>query len=122
MKRDMDLVRDILLAVEKETSGFAFESPEVNGYSKEQIVYHIYIMVQGGLIEAQPTQTQAAVIPMDFSFINLTWAGHEFIDTARNEGVWKNAKTIVGEKLGTISVGAMTQLLSSLVKSQLGLL
>lgn len=121
MKRDMDLVRDILLAVEKETSGFALEPPKVNGYSKEQIVYHVYIMAQGGLLEAQPTQNQAAVIPMDFSFINLTWVGHEFIDTARDEGVWKKAKTIAGEKLGTISVGAMTQLLSSLVKSQLGL-
>jgi hypothetical protein len=121
MKRDMDLVRSILLAVEKQTSGCALESPEINGYSKEQIVYHIYIMVQGGLLEAQPTQTQASVIPMDFDFINLTWAGHEFIDNARNEGVWKKAKTIVGEKLETISVGVMIQLVSSLVKHQFGL-
>jgi hypothetical protein len=122
MKRDMDLVRNILLVIEKETSGFVFEPPKLNGYSKEQIVYHIYIMAQGGLLEAQSRQTSESVIPIDFSFINLTWTGHEFIDNARNEGVWKNAKTIVGEKLGTISVGVMTQLLNSLLKSQLGLL
>ncbi len=78
-------------------------------------------MVQGGLLEAQSHQTSESVIPMDFSFINLTWTGHEFIDNARNEGVWKKAKTIVEEKLGTISVGVMTQLLNSLLKNQLGL-
>jgi hypothetical protein len=121
MKRDMDLVRSILLEIEKQTSGFAFEAPKVSEYSKEKIVYHLYIMIQGGLLEAQPTQTAAAIIPMDFSYINLTWLGHEFIDNARDEGVWKKAKTIVAEKVGTISVGIMIQLLASLAKNHIGL-
>ena len=50
MKRDMDLVRFILMAVEEQEHGFA-RDVRFDGYTEEQIGYHAYIMIEGGLVE-----------------------------------------------------------------------
>lgn len=47
-------------------------------------------------------------------------AGHDFLDAARNEKIWKKAMKTVGEKGGTVTLGVLTQLLSTLVKHEFG--
>ncbi len=51
----------------------------------------------------------------------MLWDGHEFLDNARNESIWKDAMKIVAEKGGSIAVGVLTQLLASIAKQQFGL-
>ena len=34
---------------------------------------------------------------------NLTWEGHEFLDIARNDNVWKSASEKITKKLVSIS-------------------
>lgn len=53
MKRDMNLVREILLALEEDLSGFAPEDMEIKGYTDEQIGYHILLLIEAGFIEAK---------------------------------------------------------------------
>ena len=48
MKRDMNLVRKIILALEDSPAGFAPKDFEVDGHNKEEIGYHIYIMMEAG--------------------------------------------------------------------------
>ena len=57
MKRDMDLVREILLALEAQEEAFSPQRLEIDGYSAEQIGYHCYIMDEAGLLEAADTTT-----------------------------------------------------------------
>lgn len=82
MKRDMDLVRAILFAIEDYSKASMSSMPAIDGYSEEQIAYHIHIMKQDGLLDAESMKTQASMIPVNFSEIRLTWTGHEFIDAA----------------------------------------
>lgn len=117
MKRDMELVRKILLEMEKQESGYAPINIVIDGYTQEQIRYHAFIMMEGGLIEGiKRTDKSPQVIPR-----RLTWSGHEFLDNARNDTVWKKAMGIVQEKGGTITVTMLGQLLTSLMKAQFGL-
>ena len=52
MQRDMDLVRKILLELEKRPyDGGFIQGLTVDGYSPEQISYHVKIMGEGRLIE-----------------------------------------------------------------------
>ena len=44
MKRDMDLVRKILLECEQQESGFPPEKLEIEGYSDAQLGYHVHLM------------------------------------------------------------------------------
>jgi hypothetical protein len=120
MNRDMSLVRKILLEIENQATGYAPSNLAVEGYTQEQIRYHAYIMMQGGLIEGinrtDLDSTSPQAIPK-----KLTWAGHEFLEAARNDTVWKKAMDIVQEKGGTITVAVLSQLLSSLMKSHFDL-
>ncbi|MCF6156804.1 MAG: DUF2513 domain-containing protein [Candidatus Brocadia sp.] len=52
MKRDMDLVRQILLAIEAHKDMKQKIKLEIEGYSEEQIMYHVKILADAGLIEA----------------------------------------------------------------------
>jgi hypothetical protein len=49
MKRDLELIRNITLAVENTPTGYVQEKIEIDGYSKDQIGYHAYLLVDAGL-------------------------------------------------------------------------
>jgi hypothetical protein len=96
MRRDMDLVRKITLALADHEHGFAPDNFAVEGYSTEQVDYHMYLMAQGGLLDAEEITGQGDSSPRVMPK-SLTWAGHEFADATRNEGVWNRAKTLVAK-------------------------
>jgi hypothetical protein len=51
----------------------------------------------------------------------LTWAGHEFADNARSDTLWNQAKTIVKEKAGSVSIAIFTQFLQVLARKAIGI-
>ena len=46
MKRNLDLVRDILLFVESKSETVDFFSVQVDGYSAREINYHVYLLME----------------------------------------------------------------------------
>jgi hypothetical protein len=98
MKRDMDLVREILIAIEDAPfdGGPLRLMPPAN-YSPDQVAYHIMLLHQAGLIFAFDFSTDVAP---DWRPGYLTWEGHEFLNAARDGGRWSRAKTLVLEKGG----------------------
>ena len=120
MTRDMELVRKILLEIEKQESGYAPINIVIDGYTQEQIRYHAFIMMEGGLIEGMKRTDLSSKSPQVIPK-RLTWSGHEFLEAARNDTVWKKAMGIVQDKGGTITVTMLGQLLTSLMKTQFGL-
>ena len=121
MKRDMNLIRELLFVLEEEPSGFAPEDVEIKGYTNEQIGYHILLLIEAGFIEGQKTVTYGSSSPSAIA-TRLTWAGHEFLDEARDKNRWKEALRIAQEKGGgAVSIGILTQVLSALAKQSLGL-
>src|SRR3712207_3904379 len=116
MKRDMDLIRKIVLAVEDAPSGHAPDL-QLDGYTKEQIGYHSYLIVDAGFAAGVDWTSHGDPGPQ-WLLTHLTWAGHEFADAARDESRWNSAKTTVKDKAGTVTTGVLTQLLSALMKGQ----
>jgi len=119
MKRDLELIRKMVLAIEDAPSGWA---PDLNfdGYSDAQVGYHAYLLIDAGLARGQDASTMGSDAPQGF-ITSLTWAGHEFADAARDETRWKKAMGVVQEKGGTVTIGVLTQLLIALMKGALGL-
>ena len=54
MKLDMDLVRKILITLEEQPHGFFCQSLAIDGYSTEQIGYHVTLMGEAGLLYTAP--------------------------------------------------------------------
>lgn len=50
MKREMDLVRQILLKIEQHEHGLAPRDLAIDGHTDEQVAYHVHLMGQAGLL------------------------------------------------------------------------
>lgn len=119
MKRDMDLVRKILLAMNDHEHGFVMEELEVGGYTQEQVGYHCFLLYEAGLIQASDVSTDDTPSPSALP-VRLTWEGHEFIENAQNDKVWGQAKEAVG-KIGDVSFSVWASVLSQIVMRNLGI-
>jgi hypothetical protein len=116
MKRDMDLVREILMVMEDHEHGFAPNPFEVPGYTEEVVGYHLALMGEAGLIRAHDVTTHNAATPTAIAS-RITWEGHEFLANARNETVWSKVKSIVVAKGGSVSFEVLKFLVLETAKS-----
>lgn len=119
MKRNMDLVRAILLVVESDESGYAPRKIDVPGYTDEQISYHNLLLIEAGLAEGSNVTSLNSPSPSG-TLSRLTWAGHEFIESARPQRIWDQAKEIMS-KSGSASFQVWLAVLTELVKKNVGL-
>src|SRR6266436_2683729 len=110
MQRNMDLVRTILMRIEDSPSGWAEQPFGIGGFTPEQVGYHAHIMVEDGLIEGVDNTTMRSksreVVPR-----SLTWKGHEFLDLARDQKRWNQAKAAIG-KIGSAPISVWTKVLN----------
>src|SRR5579862_9015086 len=113
MKRDMDLVRTILMRIESNSSGSLPDNFGIQGYRPEQVGYHAHIMMQKGLIEAEDITNFESDGP-EIVPTNLTWKGHEFLDLARDQGRWNRAKAIIA-KVGGAPISVWMKVLADLM-------
>lgn len=120
MKRDMDLIRKLVLAIEDDPTGYAPRDIEIDEYTPEQISYHEFLLMDAGFAEGERVDAMNSRGP-EVVLTNLTWAGHEFADAARDDKRWKKAMAVVQEKSGSVTVSVLTQLLTSLMRAALGL-
>jgi hypothetical protein len=120
MKRDMELIRKLVLAIEGSASGFAPREIKIDGYSDEQIRYHAHLMIQAGLAEGADVTHKGSSGP-EAILNNLTWAGHEFAAAACDETRWRKAMGLVKERAGSVTISVLTQVLTALMKGPLGL-
>jgi len=115
MKRNFDLVREILLAAEAQD--FNRTQPIApSGYSNDEIKYHIKIMVDGCLLQMEHPVIDPTAPVVD----GLTWEGHEFLDSIREKSTWATVKNTLKEKSLGLSYEAIKSVVVTSVKSALG--
>jgi hypothetical protein len=93
---------------------------EIDGYTAEQVGYHSHLLIEGGLADGGDITPKVAKSRQTI-LIRLTWNGHEFADSTRDEIRWKKARTVAEGKAGTVTTAVLTQLLTSLMKAALSL-
>lgn len=114
MKRDMDLIRLLLIQQETEES-----PPELEQYDQNLIVYNAVLMHDAGLIEAHIT-TGPEGTPENVAINRLTWAGHDFLDSSRDPSIWAKAKEKVLKPGVSWSFSILTEYLKAEAKQKLG--
>ena len=120
MQRDMDLIRTILLEMASHEHGFVSNWSGPEGYGREQLGYHFYLLDQAGLIRGHDITTTSDASPNCLPLC-LTWSGHDFIDAARSPGIWRAAMDRTFSAGLSVSMAVFKQLLESLIRAQLGL-
>ena len=119
MKRNMDLVRQILLALEAYEDPAGMANVEIEGRQPAEVNSHLTIMVEAGLIYGQE-QTFEAVDDTVWMYVRLTWRGHEFVNAARDDKRWNE----VTGQLAAVGGGTLpitVELLNRSVRRDVGL-
>ena len=113
MKRDFDLIRNILLYLEGN------HDIDLSIYTKDQIDYHKALIVEAGFAEgkAHYPSSHKTDIPSFVAINRLTWDGHEFIDKSKNDNIWNKSKSMISEKGAEISFDILKYVLTELTKS-----
>lgn len=124
MKRDMELIRQILLRIEE--SDDVAERP-IPPESIPVIAYHLWLLSDAGLITGIKFNEDHMTGELTWYHIpvpRLTWAGQEFLDAARDESTWNQAKEQLakaGKSIGTVALSVLSALLIEIGKRQIGL-
>jgi hypothetical protein len=118
MKRDLDLCRQILQQVEDHDKAMGAVPLNIEGHSAEEVSYHVMLLAKAGLLEAFDFTSTAG---FNWQPKRLTWEGHEFLDSIRNDTVWNSVKKTVMEKGGAIPFELLKLLALQAAKSLFGL-
>lgn len=122
LKRDMDLIRSLLLEMEAGKVVFLVVAEDVGetiGIAPEdtlpkeeaaRLEMHLDLLEDAGLVEFQ--RGSAGL----WRVVRITWAGHEFLESVRDGEVWKRVKLWV-EKVGNGSLAVILELTKAAAKT-----
>ena len=119
MKRDFDVIRLILRDVEANPPGQLIQKFFYDGISDEVVQEHACMVVDAGLVVG--TIIEPLDGPRRAMVQRLTPAGHDFVDSAADDGTWSKVKTKIMSSGGAIAISVFTELLKAEGKKKLGL-
>lgn len=111
MRRDSDLIRAILLAIEKDDRCEVLRLPDIDGYSDEAVHFHARLLVEKGFLKTFfPDRTGK----QPWCCIRLTWEGYDFLDAIRDPVIWRSVKRAAG-KVGSWSIETLAAIAKSMI-------
>lgn len=97
MKRDMDLIRNILRFIDASEDDDEISGIEIDGYSHQEIAWHVMLLKEAGIIRAKIVCDADSAIPDEYGIYAITRDGYAFLDAFSNGARWKKAKEFVGD-------------------------
>lgn len=91
MKRDIELVKQILSNIESHETNSPIFDIELDDYEPQRIYYHCHLLIDAKLIEGYVDRSLGGTMRINRIY-GLTWEGHEFLDAAKNERIWSAIK------------------------------
>lgn len=101
MKRDLELVRTILLAVESRQPPEFGRRLSIESVDDDLVSDHVEILREGGYLHAQKTND---ALGRGWCRIRLTWSGHDYLDAVRDHGTWEKTKGLLAKAGGSAAL------------------
>jgi len=86
MKRDLDLIRKLMLSIE------ADDEIDLSDVPQTVCNYHRALLIEAGL--ATGMITESGGLPNAVVIHRLTWEGHEYLDAVRGDDIWEKTKSV----------------------------
>lgn len=112
MKRDLNVIRDILLVAEeaKPEQRVGLENfHETYSDRLEEVSEHVQMLDRAGFIHATVSRALSPSGPRQFFINKIEWAGYDYLDAVRDPGIW--AKT--EEKLKSVGGSATLEVVKA---------
>lgn len=120
MKRDLDLIRELLLRLEATNLQISEPMPQFvmpqtltePGEDLDNITYHLHLLCDARFVEPYLLAGNRFI-----GVTRLTWAGCDFLDSVRDEKIWRRTKEGAA-KAGGFTVELLVDLAKGLLKKQ----
>ena len=124
MKRDLDMMKTLLIAIESKgfdkpylsLRDFQCKTPE----EQYEVSGHMRLLIEDGLVEGK-IDTFLGMKIADFRAMRLRSSGHEFLNLIRNDTVWNKTKDTILQKGLEVSVETIKAVAAAAITSMLGL-
>jgi len=122
VRRDLELVRKLLLFFDEKPGPEHVQIPPIAGYDDLTIKYHLVLLHDAGLLRCEPVKSSTSdrviyVLPFE-----LTWDGHEFLDRIRNQHIWDEITADIRERgFLSASVDFVKKLADAAIRKRLGI-
>lgn len=114
MNRDMDVIRQIVLAVRDSNEPIA----KVEGMEPAVFNYHAQLLDEAGLVKASLGSSDKR-LPTVAMIFRLTWAGHDFADSITDDTLWQKAKDTVIKPTASWTFGILLEYLKVEIRSHI---
>lgn len=128
VRLNQECVRDLLLAIEEHINidpvymsnllDISSKYLQLNGihkYEIDELVYTANRLKEAGYINGnEDVHEDENKIFSDFWIISITWNGHKFLDTIRDNEVWSNTKDIIS-KFSSVSLSLVETIASNVI-------
>lgn len=122
MKRNFDLIMDILKYFEERDEISAIKKLSLDGYDDNVVAYHVRIMYEAGFLDAEAITSKSTESRLiDVWPFGLTWEGHEFLDSIRQRSVLAKVKERLGGGLVDVPFAVIKGLAIAYAKDKVGL-
>ena len=119
MKRDLDLVRQLMLQIEALPA-----APPVQYRMSEiedpVLLAHLELLIEGGLVNGRISRSQGTRGDV-ISVSGLTWHGHEWVEMVRSQSLWNEVKSAVLDGGGVLTFELTRAMATKLLRARLTL-
>lgn len=125
MKLNHDCVRDVMLSLEDRlecVDSIDFENIKLENFDDKDVLYSLLKLHEAGFLSGKVMRMLDRSVTGYIT--GITWEGHKFLDTIRDNKVWGKTKTILS-KVSSASVSfassVASQVLATLISQYMGL-
>jgi hypothetical protein len=119
MKRDLDLVRQLMLQIEALPA-----APPVQYRMSEiedpVLLAHLELLIEAGLVNGRISRSQGTRGDV-ISVSGLSWQGHEWIEMVRSQSVWNEVKSAVLDGGGVLTFELTKAVAAKIFRARLAL-
>lgn len=111
MKRDMNLIRRLLLTIESKNQvieKIIEDSDDIDGVKGAVLLFHIRLLIDAGFINGRILDTLCGGSVVTIS--RLTYQGCDFLDSIRDDTIWEKFKVNLKEKWPEIAVEGVSKI------------
>ena len=127
MKRDLDLIRALLLKVEADPpprlGPTAISSFGIAGHTELEVRHHVDMLLEAEFLSGDSNNIATVDIngtPTLVARFKLTWRGYELLDDIRDPEIWRKTKERAKGVVG-LGLGLVWELAKAEIRSKLGL-
>ena len=120
MRRDLDVIRDLLLEIEQFTGYTNYSKRMVNDTRDfNMTAFHLMILVDNGFIEATMTTPPTKKRGPEYIISRITSSGCDYLDNIRDKSIWDKTKTKLGSLGETASLEVVKITSGAIIKEAL---